>query len=87
MVALLQVQCPKIHAVRNALGLTPMPANYKTHVTIGYAFGVDLGDIKSTDRKLGSATASASTIHNATYRSQHEWLLSLGIDQFITESI
>ena len=64
LVALLSVVCPRIAEVRKALQLPALPETYKTHITIGYAYGVDLGDIITTDRRKGKPLGSTSAQHD-----------------------
>jgi len=91
LVALLSVSCPNISEVRQALNLPPLPPNYKTHITIGYAYGVDLGDIITTDRKKGKPISSTSIQHDRTYKQQYgikeSILRTYGIFEYIVEPL
>lgn len=91
MVALMGVQCPMVDKVREILGLQPKGAGYKTHITIGYAFGVTLGDVMTTDRRKGLTYASTSQIHDKGYKKQQgieEHILRLyGISEYLVENI
>jgi hypothetical protein len=64
LVALLKIECPLMQEVRSALGLGPLPPNYKSHVTIGYAYGVNLDGLITTDLSKGTAPDSATRKHN-----------------------
>jgi hypothetical protein len=81
LVALLKIECPLMQEVRSALGLGPLPPNYKSHVTIGYAYGVVLDDLITTDLTKGTVSDSASKKHNKGFLSR------MGIDQYATEKL
>jgi hypothetical protein len=91
MVALMAVECPMVSKVREALSLPPRAPSYKTHITIGYAFGVTLGDVMTTDTRKGTTYGSASQIHNVGYKKSKgidESILRLfGIEEYIVENL
>lgn len=89
LVALLPVICPRVADVRKALHLPPLPVNYMTHVTIGYAYGVKVGDLLTTDTSKGQPSGSTTMQHDTDYKKLHgvdeEILRALGISEFLIE--
>lgn len=89
LVALLPVICHRIDDVRQALRLPPLPPNYTTHITIGYAYGIRIGDLLTTDSRKGQPPASTSFQHDTDYKKLHgvdeSVFKALGITEFLIE--
>lgn len=81
LVALLEVECPMIEKVRGAIGLPRLSQGYTPHVTIGYAYGVDLGRLLTTDTSKGDAYGSTGRAHDRSY------LQAMGVTEWLVESV